>query len=122
MKKKILVIDDCHIVLETMRSFLEDLKYEVTILDNAIDACKNLESTRYDLIFTDLHMPKMNGIEFTVQAKKLPNCKFIPIVMVSADNEQEKKLEAKSVGIATFLNKPIEERQLQNILKIVLGS
>ena len=67
-------------------------------------------------------MPVMDGIDFARQAKQSPNCKFVPIVMLSSEADETKIHQAKQVGISTFLRKPIKEGQLQMILKVVLGA
>jgi AmiR/NasT family two-component response regulator len=52
----------------------------------------------------------------------MPNCKFVPIVMLSSEEDAGKIAEAKRVGISTFLRKPVKEVQLKTILQVVLGA
>ena len=121
MSKKILVVDDANFFLLVMRDFLEAMGYEVTTKTDAISACKSAEKTTFDLIFTDLNMPEMNGVEFAQKVRKFPNCRFVPIVMLSA-RENEPLVEfAKRSGISLFLPKPINEDRLRKILHMVLG-
>ena len=122
MAKKILIVDDSPSVLAVLEDMLDELGYEVTSANNGQRACQLLESNRYDLIITDLTMPVMDGIVFVQTAKQMPNCKFVPIVMLSSEEDAAKIAEAKKVGISTFLRKPVKEMQLQTILKVVLGS
>ena len=119
--KKVLVVDDCPVVLEIMDKMLVDLHYEVTTARNGSDACKKVDQFKYDMIFTDLKMPVMDGFEFVQQAKKMPNCKFVPIVMFSAEDDESKISKAKQIGISTFLKKPIKRNQLETIMQVVLG-
>ena len=120
--KKILVVDDCQVVLTMMDEMLTCLNYEVTTAIDGLDACEKLEDDSYNMIIVDLNMPRMNGVEFTKRAKQMPNCKFVPIVMLSAEDDEEKISEAKQVGISTFLRKPVSESQLGTILNVVLGA
>lgn len=122
MKKKILVVDDSHVVRTMMDDMLSELNYEVKTADNGHDACSQIESSRFNMIITDLKMPNMDGIEFTKLAKQMPNCKFVPIVMLSSEEDEEMIKEAKQMGISTFLRKPVKENQLKTILQVVLGS
>lgn len=122
MAKKILIIDDSPSVLAVLDDMLNDLGYEVSAADNGKQACELLEANRYDLIITDLTMPVMDGIAFVQAAKQMPNCKFVPIVMLSSEDDEAKIAEAKKVGISTFLRKPVKEVQLKTILQVVLGS
>lgn len=122
MAKKIMIVDDSPSVLAILDDMLVDLGYEVTAADNGKQACSLLETTRFDLIITDLTMPVMDGITFAQTAKQMPNCKFVPIVMLSSEEDEAKIAEAKKVGISTFLRKPVKEVQLKTILQVVLGS
>jgi two-component system chemotaxis response regulator CheY len=122
MAKKILIVDDSPSVLAVLEDMLDDLGYEVVTAHNGKQACQLLETNRYDLIITDLTMPVMDGIVFVQTAKQMPNCKFVPIVMLSSEEDEAKIVEAKQVGISTFLRKPVKEMQLKTILKVVLGS
>jgi len=122
MAKKIMIVDDSPSVLAILDDMLVDLGYEVTTADNGKQACELLETNRYDLIITDLTMPVMDGITFVQTAKQMSNCKFVPIVMLSSEEDEAKIAEAKQVGISTFLRKPVKEVQLKTILQVVLGS
>ncbi|MDT8444154.1 MAG: response regulator [Desulfuromonadales bacterium] len=122
MAKKILIVDDSPSVLAVLEDMLDDLGYEVTVAGNGKQACELLETNRYDLIITDLTMPVMDGIVFAQTAKQMANCKFVPIVMLSSEDDAGKIAEAKRVGISTFLRKPVKEMQLKTILQVVLGS
>ena len=120
--KKILVVDDCPVVLKVMDEMLTGLNYEVTTSHDGQDAVEKVEAASYNMIIVDMNMPRLNGIEFTKRAKQMPNCKFVPIVMLSSENDEEKISAAKQVGISTFLRKPVKESQLSTILNLVLGA
>jgi two-component system chemotaxis response regulator CheY len=122
MAKKILIVDDSPSVLAILEDMLDDLGYDVITAGNGKQACLLLEKSLFNLIITDLTMPVMDGITFVETAKKMPNCKFVPIVMLSSEEDEAKIAEARRVGISTFLRKPVKELQLKTILKVVLGS
>jgi two-component system chemotaxis response regulator CheY len=121
MKQKILVLDDSPFMLATIGDMLKQLNYEVTTLDNGEEACKKAKSSRFDMIITDLNMPVMDGLEFTKQVRAYPNCRFVPIVMLSSETDSDKVSQAKQMGISTFLRKPPSESQLKTLLQITLG-
>ena len=121
MKQKILLLDDSPFMLTTIGDMLKRLNYEVTAVDNGKDACKKVESGRFDMIITDLNMPVMDGLEFTKQVRTYPDCRFVPIVMLSSETDTEKVSKAKQLGISTFLSKPPKEAQLKTLLQITLG-
>jgi two-component system chemotaxis response regulator CheY len=121
MKKKVLVVDDSPSVLAMLKDILDDLGYAVTSACNGAEAYVQVESTKFNMIITDLSMPVMDGIEFIKSAKKLPNCKFVPIVVLSYANDEAKIVAARKAGASTFLNKPVNKGQFTAILQIVLG-
>ena len=121
MKKKILVVDDSPFMLKVIGDMLTNLSYEVTTVDSGKLACQKAEAARFDMIISDMNMPVMDGIEFTRQIKKYPSCKFVPVVMLSSEQNEEKISEARKVGISTFLSKPLNEKQLKTILQITLN-
>ena len=58
---------------------------------------------------------------FTKRVKKYPSCKFIPVVMLSSEQNEDKITEARKAGVSTFLSKPLNEKQLKTILQITLN-
>ena len=122
MKKKILVVDDSPFILQVMNDILTDLDYDVTTADNVAAGCDQVKAVEFDLIFTDLHMPQMDGIEFVKQVKAIPGRRFTPIVMLSSEGDAGRIAEAKRTGISTFLSKPVQEESLRAILQIVIGA
>jgi len=120
-KRKILVVDDSMFFLQVMKDFLQEMGYAVTIEDNPGSACRLLETEPFDLIFTDLNMPAMNGVEFAQRIKKFPNCRFTPVVMLSASENEPMVEFARRSGISLFLPKPINEDRLRKILEVVVG-
>jgi two-component system chemotaxis response regulator CheY len=121
MSKKILVVDDAMFFLQIMRDFLEAMGYEVATETDAQVACKLVENKQFDMIFTDLNMPGMNGVEFAQAIKKFSHTRFVPVVMLSA-RENEPLVEfAKRSGISLFLPKPINEDRLRKILEMTIG-
>ena len=121
MRQKILVLDDSPFMLTTIGDMLKSFNYDVTTVDNCKDACKKVVSDQFDMIITDMNMPVMDGLEFTKQVRTYPNCRFIPIVMLSSETDGEKISRARQMGISTFLSKPPNATQLKTLLQITLG-
>lgn len=122
MRKKILIVDDSPVVLAMLEDALAGMGYAVTAANNGQAGLQQIELAKFDLIITDLSMPVMDGIAFVKAAKQLPNCKFVPVVFLSSEEDEAKIAEAKKAGASTFLRKPFKENQLATILKVVLGA
>lgn len=122
MSKKILIVDDSPSVLAILEDMLQDAGYAVVAASDGRSALAKVDADIFDLIITDLTMPVMDGITFMREAKSRPNCKFVPIVMLSSEEDADKIAEAKKSGASTFLRKPFKESQLLAILRVVLGN
>ena len=75
---------------------------------------------KVDLLITDLNMPGMNGIEFIREVRKLPNYRFMPILFLTTESQQSKKLEAKAAGATGWIVKPASADELLNTIKLVM--
>ena len=120
-KKTILIIDDSASMLAILGDMLVDAGYDVV---EAIDGYAGLElvkKTKFDFIITDLSMPVLDGIAFIREAKKMTLCKFVPIVVLTAEGDSAKLDEAKKAGASTWLAKPFKEKQLRAVLQMVIG-
>lgn len=121
MKHKILIVDDSPFMLKLVSDMLLGLDYDVAAAGNGEEAYRMVEATRFDMIITDMNMPEMDGLELTRRVKALPNCRFVPILMLSGDGSEEKIADAKKIGVSTFLNKPPKEAQLKTLLQMTLS-
>lgn len=121
IKKTILIIDDSASMRAILGDMLVDAGYNVV---EAVDGHAGLElvkRTKFDLIITDLSMPVLDGIAFVREAKKTTLCRFVPIVVLTAEEDVAKIDEAKRAGASTWLAKPFKEKQLRAMLQMVIG-
>ena len=77
-------------------------------------------SVKVDLLVTDLNMPGMNGIELIREVRQLPSYKFMPILFLTTESQQARKLEAKAAGASGWIVKPTTTDELLNTIKLVL--
>lgn len=103
--KHILVVDDSITVREMERKLLENHGYRVDVAVNGIDAWNALISQAYDLVITDVDMPRMNGIELVSQMKSHPQIQSIPVIIVSYKEREEDRLLGLEVGASYYLTK-----------------
>ena len=73
-----------------------------------------------DLVITDYHMGVMNGIELVREVRKMANLRFIPVLMVTTESQQVKRLEAKAAGATGWLVKPVQPDALLQVIKQVV--
>lgn len=106
---KILVIDDERAIRNTLKEILEFEGYEITLAENGKQGLEKALATEFDLIYTDIKMPEMDGIELleTLHAKV-----SAPIVMISGHGNIETAVEALKKGAWDFIEKPLDLNRL----------
>ena len=124
MGKKILIVDDSTTILMSMRGMLERAGHAVSNAASGEEAVSVLKGgLKPDLVITDYHMGAMNGIELVREVRKMSNLRFIPVLMVTTESQQEKRLEAKAAGATGWLVKPVQpDALLQVIRQVVPGA
>ncbi len=103
--QKILVVDDSLTVREVERKLLVNNGYDVDTAVDGQDGLNALLAGKYDLIITDVDMPRMNGLELTRKIKSDPDLKSIPVMMVSYKDRKEDKLRGLEAGADYYLTK-----------------
>ncbi|BAZ50002.1 CheA signal transduction histidine kinase [Nostoc sp. NIES-4103] len=103
--KRVLVVDDSITVREMERKLLENNSYKVDVAVNGIDGWNAVRSSDYDLVITDIDMPRMNGFELTSQIKAHAKLKQIPVIIVSYKDREEDRIQGLEAGADYYLTK-----------------
>lgn len=117
---KILVIEDEASIRRVLISVLTDESKDY-IVDEAADGTKGLEmftETDYDLVLCDIKMPKMDGVELLMAAKKIKP--EIPIVMISGHGDMETAIQTMRLGAFDYISKPPDLNRLLNTVRNAL--
>ena len=111
----VLIVDDDEDIREAVAEIVRDLGFQPKMCSNGIEALKSLESGEYLLMFLDLIMPEMGGVETLSEIKK----KGIEIntVVLSGHFSKDVKDHCKKYGAKRFLEKPVESSDIEVILK-----
>lgn len=115
-EKKALVTDDHGINRSFIKSYLVTKGFEVQTAENGLEAKKLTEQQKFDLIFSDIEMPVMNGLEFLAAFKKEPANAGIPVVMLSTLDKPEIIDRAKKIGAAEYMVKPFTAEKMDKAL------
>ena len=116
-QKQILIVDDEPIWLKVLTQLLQTKGYQVKEAASGADALNTLKSYEPDLILLDVRMPDMNGFDLLDHIKKLPRLATKPVVFVSAMDDFHAKKVARELGAADYILKPIDEREVNNVLE-----
>jgi two-component system, chemotaxis family, chemotaxis protein CheY len=88
---------------------------------NGEEGLKKLHDHWIDLVFADINMPVMNGVEFVSRKNSDPTHKTIPVVIVSTDNSQARIEQLKGHGVESFVRKPFTPEELKKNIVTLLG-
>ncbi len=121
MAKTILIVDDSATLRASVNFVLTDAEYNVIQAKDGMDGLKKLEEIKsrteeLDMIITDINMPNLDGIGFIKEVKK-GNFKYVPILVLTTESENAKKMEGKAAGASGWLVKPFKPEQLLWVVK-----
>lgn len=118
--KRVLIIDDSRSMRQMLSFTLKEAGFELIEAENGQDALDKLKGQRLGIIVTDLNMPVMDGISFIKKARATPEARFVPILILTTESQQEKKLEGKAAGATGWIVKPFEPEKLMQTLQKVM--
>lgn len=122
MRKKVLIVDDSHMIRRIVGMILKEDDYEVLIAENGLMGYEMAKANQPDLVIMDVEMPVMNGIEATTHIKNNTATTHIPVlIFTSLGSEQDIRM-AKEAGGSGFLNKPISKEELRTTISSILGA
>ncbi len=104
-RRKILVVDDSITVREMERKLLENRGYQVDTAVNGVEGWNAVRTNEYDLVISDIDMPRMNGIELVKQIKNSPRLNSLPIIIISYRDREEDKIQGLEAGADYYLTK-----------------
>ena len=103
--KRILIVDDSITVREVERNLLQSKGYQVEVAVDGMDGWNAARTAEYDLVVSDIDMPRMNGFEFVSKMKNDDRFKNIPIIIVSYKDREEDRQQGLEVGADYYLTK-----------------
>ncbi|NLH97275.1 MAG: response regulator [Clostridiaceae bacterium] len=111
-KKKILVIDDTELMVRLTTDILTKHGYEVVSANNGVDGIKMVATEKPDLVLLDVVMPGIDGFEVCKLLRKDESNNLIPIIMLTAQGNEEDKLAGLELGADDYITKPFNPREL----------
>ncbi len=121
MSKRIMTVDDSASVRQMVSFTLREAGYDVVEACDGKDALAKINGAQLNLIVTDLNMPNMDGIELIKNVRASSSHKFVPIIMLTTESQDSKKMEGKSAGATGWIVKPFRPEQLLAVIKKVIG-
>ncbi|RJR50748.1 MAG: hybrid sensor histidine kinase/response regulator [Desulfobacteraceae bacterium] len=121
-KKHVLVVDDSLTVREVERRLLENSGYLVSVAVDGMDGWNTLQLEEFDLVVSDVDMPRMNGIELIKKIKSDSRLKDTPVIIVSYKDREEDRLRGLEAGADYYLTKSsFQDEGLNNAVRDLIG-
>jgi len=119
-KAVVAIVDDDMIIRELIKTVFSETSWELQTFENGKEFLLTENTTKFDLIFLDLMMPVLNGFQVLEFLKK--QNKKLPIIVLSALSQKETIIKAISLGIKSYMTKPLNPEDLQNKAVEILSS
>jgi DNA-binding NtrC family response regulator len=116
--KRILVVDDDQAILDSFEVLLGD-RYDLVKADNGYEALRILEDDPPLLMFLDIKMPGLDGMDILKRLQK--DQKNVGVVVITATSQEETEKEAKSLGVIDYLKKPLDILEVERIASNILS-
>jgi two-component system, chemotaxis family, chemotaxis protein CheY len=117
MAKTLLIVDDSASMRQLITFTIKEAGHEVLLAENGRDALEKLKSAKADMVITDLNMPEMDGITLITELRKMPDYKFIPILMLTTESQVAKREEGRAVGASGWIVKPFSSEKFLEVVK-----
>lgn len=117
-KAQILVIDDDAVVGRSFDRVLTNKGYDVDTALSGEEGLEDIAKHNYDVVFTDIRMPGMNGLE--VAEKIRERCPWTPVVVITGYGDEENEARASILGVSGFVHKPLTPQIIESITRKAL--
>lgn len=119
--KRVLIVDDSPTMRQLLAFALKRLPgVVISEAANGVDGLKKITGERFDLIFTDINMPVMDGLKLVSLVRKDVALNNIPIVVISTEGAEEDRNRAFALGANDYITKPVQSPQVQEVARRLL--
>ena len=112
-KLQVLVIDDDAVVGRSFDRVLTDKGYQVSTVLSGEEALDTMNDQDFDVVFTDIKMPGMDGLEVTERIKA--RCPWTPVVVITGYGTEENEAKASVLGVSGFVRKPLTPEMIESV-------
>jgi chemosensory pili system protein ChpA (sensor histidine kinase/response regulator) len=112
----VMVVDDSLTVRRVTQRLLERSGYDVLLAKDGVDALRQLQDVRPDVMLVDIEMPRMDGFDLTRRVRGTELTRSIPIVMITSRTADKHRRMAMELGVNAYLGKPYQDDELLALL------
>jgi DNA-binding response OmpR family regulator len=121
MKRKVLIVDDEEVIRKFLKIHLAKLGYEVKEAADGEQAIEELGKDDFDLLICDILMPKKDGWEVVKEVKSNSKTKHLPVILLTAKNEDSDMFKGYDLGANYYMTKPFTKAQLIYGLRLMFN-
>ncbi|MBL4609117.1 MAG: response regulator [Pseudomonas sp.] len=121
MAKNILIVDDSASIRQVVSLTLRGAGFEVIEACDGRDALNKLKGQRVHLMISDVNMPNMDGLSFLREVKSRAEYKFTPVIMLTTESAEEKKMQGQAAGAKAWMVKPFQPQQMLAAVNKLVG-
>jgi two-component system chemotaxis response regulator CheY len=114
-RPKVLVLDDTQFHSNFLKLYMTTKGYDVTVATDGVEGLAAAKKDTFMMVFSDIEMPNMNGIEFLRSVKRLPAYQSVPVIMLSTLDDEDMKKKAKSFGAFYYMVKPFNSAKMDDL-------
>jgi len=118
--RKVLVVDDDPAVRKSIDRVLSNKGYAVITAENGEEAMRKLNEEKYDLVYTDIRMPGMSGLDVAEQVKARKP--WTPVVIITGYGTDAAQARAKAAGVSSFVHKPLSPEMIEDSARDALAA
>ena len=119
MSKKVLIVDDEEVIRKCLRIYLTKWGYEVKEAVDGVEVLEQLGCEGFDFLILDVLMPNKDGWQVLKEVKSNPKTKDIPVIVLTAKNEDFDMFKGYELGASYYLTKPFTKAQLLYGLQLI---
>ena len=116
-QKTVLVVDDAATIRQVLRGTLTEAGYQVIEATNGKEAVRRLLEVKVNLLISDINMPEMDGITLIKAVKGKKEFRFLPVIMLTSEDQQTFIPKAKEAGAAAWIDKPFAPAEVLKLVK-----
>jgi two-component system chemotaxis response regulator CheY len=116
----ILIVDDSSLIRSVAASAAKEAGHVPIVATNGKEGLQMLELNQIDIVFSDVNMPIMSGLDMVENIKANPKYKFIPVIMLTTESDTTLKERGKALGVKAWMLKPFNKEKFFTALQKLL--
>ena len=120
-QRVVLVVDDSPMITKVVGAVISAMGHHVVEVPDGAQALMTVETLPPDLIFLDLHMPEMSGLQMLARMRAMPGLAQVPVVLLTASRSTDVVTKTAKYGVRDYVSKPATPARIRDKVNKYLG-